>query len=923
MKRNYIIFFLCFVAHLLVAQTPAPQFWQQNQSPGLDDLIWDNTWFNHKIDNGSGNWNATEANWSPNSIINVKWNPCRNAIFGGNSGVGVAGNVTLSATMNTRSLYFRPANGNFVLQGGGITTAPCTTSLRLDVANGLNPYIFTPLAGTNALNKENTGTAYLLGTNTYTGTTAINAGMLSVGNFADNPNLFNAGSVPGGNRNPLVLNPGYNGLYFSDGNYYSPAYLPTVPANDGDVIFFSRGSTSGLNIAIDRTNLTSQLYVNNGTTAWFRYDAASNLWISMGLTTAQPSIAGSSNVVINSQGTMQWDNNATNATITLANSISGTGTLKFQGQNAINNRVISGYQLTGNNSGFSGNLMINRCRLQGVSSPNYLGNSTIYIQDRGSVVFGSNTFSNTIVVEDQSGWHDDQSGDTVIGALRLEGATTLTGNIILNNPTNTVLGDATCKYAAIGSWDAGTHTISAVISGNGNLSMSRFTGYRGGTPQTVNIKLSGTNSNTFQGKVVVNGQGANANLLLMKTGGAIAIPSNTIVEMGNNTGAQANLRMGDDQNTGATTGTARNQWDNQFGDNVLMDFKNASGQWIRFDLQGTNQTLAGVISGNLTTQGGAVIQNQNTNSFNINNPATLTLNGSNNYLYNSYLRDQDNNGTVNKLNIIKNGTGIQIFAGANISYTGTTVVNNGILSLYNASSNKSTSYVVTSGGRLDFNVSSASNASNSPYFVLNSVNATISGTGTVTLEGLQSNDTNGFCGFGGGGGKGAIFQMSTGGLLSIHNGSWQWGWSNGSFATNQGDLEVASGAEFRTSDLNNQFNKITGDGVIANAYSGTINITIGVGGGSSTFNGIIKSGDAYNAVTTGAVNIIKAGAGIITLSGNNTYIGGTTINGGVLKAGNINAFGTSAITINAGGTLDKGGFTITNTIINNGGIIIP
>ena len=132
-----------------------------------------------------------------------------------------------------------------------------------------------------------------------------------------------------------------------------------------------------------------------------------------------------------------------------------------------------------------------------------------------------------------------------------------------------------------------------------------------------------------------------------------------------------------------------------------MNFVNASAQWIRFDLQGTNQTLAGVNAGSLTTQAGAIIQNQNLQGFNPGQNATLTLNGSGTYVYNGYIRDQDNGGTTNKVNLVKDGSGTQTLVGSVVTYTGTTTVNNGTLELYNASGFNSAT-TINSGGTLKF-----------------------------------------------------------------------------------------------------------------------------------------------------------------------------------------------------------------------------
>jgi fibronectin-binding autotransporter adhesin len=64
---------------------------------------------------------------------------------------------------------------------------------------------------------------------------------------------------------------------------------------------------------------------------------------------------------------------------------------------------------------------------------------------------------------------------------------------------------------------------------------------------------------------------------------------------------------------------------------------------------------------------------------------------------------------------------------------------------------------------------------------------------------------------------------------------------------------------------------------------------------------------------TGAIGIIKNGAAQLTLTGNNTYTGSTTINSGVLNIQNANALGTTAAgtTVSSGAALQlQGGITI-------------
>ncbi|MFT8957900.1 MAG: autotransporter-associated beta strand repeat-containing protein, partial [Gluconobacter oxydans] len=81
---------------------------------------------------------------------------------------------------------------------------------------------------------------------------------------------------------------------------------------------------------------------------------------------------------------------------------------------------------------------------------------------------------------------------------------------------------------------------------------------------------------------------------------------------------------------------------------------------------------------------------------------------------------------------------------------------------------------------------------------------------------------------------------------------------------------------------------------------------------------VITDMAAYDASYAGTV--IKGGSGLITMSGDNAYTGGTTINQGGLAAGTDTAFGTGAVTMAEGTEVAfaADGLTLANKFILNG-----
>ena len=79
--------------------------------------------------------------------------------------------------------------------------------------------------------------------------------------------------------------------------------------------------------------------------------------------------------------------------------------------------------------------------------------------------------------------------------------------------------------------------------------------------------------------------------------------------------------------------------------------------------------------------------------------------------------------------------------------------------------------------------------------------------------------------------------------------------------------------------FNNTIGSISGTGTVLNNGATTATLTVGNDNTSTTFGGVLKDG-------TSVLQLNKSGTGTLTLTGANTYTGGTTISAGALQLGN-------------------------------------
>ncbi|ECU5992145.1 AIDA autotransporter-like protein ShdA, partial [Salmonella enterica subsp. enterica serovar Meleagridis] len=117
----------------------------------------------------------------------------------------------------------------------------------------------------------------------------------------------------------------------------------------------------------------------------------------------------------------------------------------------------------------------------------------------------------------------------------------------------------------------------------------------------------------------------------------------------------------------------------------------------------------------------------------------------------------------------------------------------------------------------------------------------------------------------------------------------------------------------------------------ANSYTGGTLISGGtlvasnveaLGSGDVTDNATLalNTGGTFDNTISGSGQVVKSGDDVLTLSGSNTYTGGTTISGGTLIASNVDALGTGDVTNDATLELNTGG-DFTNNISGNGQVV--
>ena len=256
--------------------------------------------------------------------------------------------------------------------------------------------------------------------------------------------------------------------------------------------------------------------------------------------------------------------------------------------------------------------------------------------------------------------------------------------------------------------------------------------------------------------------------------------------------------------------------------------------------------------------------------------------------------------------LIKVGTGTLTLAGPN-TYSGGTSINGGILAVSN-DSNLGTGALSFSGGTLEALVAGGGITS-SKTITLNAGGGTfLADAGTTSTLSGAINGVGAFTKDGGGTliltGNSTYFGATTISAGTLQAGSTTALSPNSAFTVNSVlDLDGNS----------NTVGSLGGSGTVIDGDGTPVTLTAGGNNSSTTFSGTLTDGSS-------SLGLTKTGAGTMTLTGVNTYTGGTNLNGGTLAVNSDTNLGTGALSFN-GGTLEAVvGITSSKAItLNDGG----
>ena len=543
---------------------------------------------NSQLGGGSGVWSQVNANWTDatGSITSTREPANAFVIFG-----GAAGTVTVDdgagGTQSVTTLGIQFASDGYHLNGDaiGLVGTPQNTLSEIRVGDGSAPSkgwtatIDNVLTGAG-FNKTGAGTLVLNGASTYTQSTQLSAGVLSVSSDA--------------NLGAASANIDFEGgtLRITGTAFNATARAVTLGAAGGGIDIADAGNAFTLSNALTGsgglTKLGDGTLVLTGTNSY-----------SGGTTITAGTLQGNSSSLqgnIADNAALVFDQAADGS---FAGSVSGSGTLTKQGAGTL--------ILSGTNS-YSGGTTIGAGALQG-NSANLQGT----IVDNAALIFdqaSDGTFAGAV---SGTGSLTKQGAGmlTLSGTNSYSGGTTISAGTLAGS-TSSLQGDIT-DNATLAFNQANDGTFAGAISGSGSLikqgaatlTLTGANTYGGGT--TISAGTLQGDTGSLQGNMVDNATLAFDQAADGSFAGAIS-GAGTVVKLGAGvlTLTGANSYQGGTQ---INAGTLQ-------GDSSSLQGNIADNAALVFD-QGIDGSFAGVISGagTVTKQGAGTLILSGANSY--------------------------------------------------------------------------------------------------------------------------------------------------------------------------------------------------------------------------------------------------------------------------------------------------------------------